>query len=91
MAPKFFAIASSSSHLTDGDTGEAFGVDRLDHAASIDVLRKSLKELSRKYFGQLDQLHPKTTIRLVAAESIDRLVITQGAGRASGLRFRARP
>ena len=77
FAPNVFAISVSSSIWPIVIAGKAFRVDRFHHAAGIDRAAKNLETARAKIVAQIDQLHPESAIRFVAAESSDRFAISQ--------------
>ena len=81
FAPKVFAIAVSSSIWPIVMPAKSFRVDRFHDAAGIERAAKHFESAIAKDVAQIDQLHSKTAIRFVAAESADRFVIGQAIER----------
>src|SRR5205823_11033429 len=63
--------------LADGNTGEIFGIDGLDHTALGQRALEKLELAAAKYIAEIDQTHAKTAIRFVAPNGIDGFAVSQ--------------
>ena len=77
LCAKVFRNRRHLVDLADGDTGEALCVDRLHDPAALDHAAEHLETALAKIVGEIDQLHAKAAIGLVAAVGADRFAIGQ--------------
>src|SRR5262249_25412817 len=81
-------------NLTNCNSGKTLRVESLNNSAGIDRPPENFEIAGAKFLTEIDQLHSKPAIRLVAAEPANRFAISQAVERrldfevASGLENR---